>query len=120
MQKCQETAGLLFPTECAQAATHQCQNCQRWVCDRHFRAIELAMYCVRCVRDMAKDPSMRHQSSMAHLRDDPHFYWYYWGSEVFGDNYRAEDYAIFDRPADLLEPGLKLKHELRERNWDDS
>lgn len=118
MAKCQETAGLLFPTNCDQEATRRCTQCQKWVCDDHSRRLDSGDYCIRCVREFAKDRQLRHKPSMSHLRDDPYFYWYYWGSEVFGDDYRAEDYAIFDRPAEIFEPKFKPKKRERERDWE--
>jgi hypothetical protein len=33
---------------------------------------------------------------MAHLRDDPYFFWYYSGDNWFHDPYGADDYALFD------------------------
>ena len=33
---------------------------------------------------------------MAHLRDDPYFFWYYTGEHWFTDPYGAEDYSLFD------------------------
>lgn len=46
---------------------------------------------------------------MAHLRDDPYFFWYYAGDAWFDDPYGAEDYALFD--AEEGDFGRDVDHE---------
>ena len=94
MSKCREVAGLLFKHECNAPAASQCARCHKPICSTHARGQGYGTTCIGCLREAAKHPAQR--ASMAHLRDDPYFFWYYVGADWFTDPYGAEDYALFD------------------------
>ena len=94
MSKCREVAGVLFKHACGVPATAQCVRCHKPICATHSRGQGYGLTCISCLREAAKSPQQR--SSMAHLRDDPYFFWYYSGDDWFSDPYGDEDYALFD------------------------
>lgn len=76
-------------------ATTQCVRCHKPICQTHSRGQGYGTTCISCLREAAKNPQQR--ASMAHLRDDPYFFWYFPGGDWFVDPYGAEDYALFDQ-----------------------
>lgn len=95
MSKCREVAGLLFKHECSASAVAQCVRCHKPICKDHARGQGYGLTCVGCLRTAAQQPAQR--ASMAHLRDDPYFFWYYVGTDWYSDPYGAEDYSLFDK-----------------------
>lgn len=93
MNRCRETAGVLFHKRCHYEATQACQSCNKPICRAHVRRFEAMEVCVTCARQWLSNPQYR--NSQQHLRDDPYFYWYYHSS--YHDPYGAEDYALFDQ-----------------------
>jgi hypothetical protein len=94
MSGCREVAGILFKHECGAPAVAQCARCGKPVCATHCRPDGYAPSCVGCLRAAMRSPAGR--STLAHLRDDPYFFWYHAGSDWFEDPYGADDYALFD------------------------
>jgi len=93
MARCRENAGVLFNHACKNEAVGQCAGCHKPICQTHARNMNGRSMCVSCVRNMLKDRNQR--GAHAWLRNDPHFYWYYDGSD-WDDAYDSYDYALFD------------------------
>ena len=97
MKRCRELAGILFKHECRAPATLQCVRCHKPVCNQHARGQGYGFTCVTCLREAMQNPAQR--SNLAHLRDDPYFFWYFQGANWYADPYGADDYALFDTSA---------------------
>ena len=95
MNRCRETAGILFKHRCDAPAIGQCAQCQKPVCQTHARPWGQSLVCVSCLRQQVQPTG--HRGSYAHLRDDPYFFWYFREDGWLGDPYGADDYALFDR-----------------------
>lgn len=95
MNRCRETAGILFKRKCGEAAAGACVQCKKPICYTHGRSYWQSVACVTCLRELIKTQPQQKQNQ-AHLRDDPYFYWYFvddmWMHEPYGD----DDYALFD------------------------
>lgn len=79
-----------------------CVRCGRGVCATHARATGGGITCVDCLRQVLSDRQQR--GGFAHLRDDPHFFWYFDGADWF-EAYDDYDYALFDRETAGAEGG---------------
>lgn len=93
MSRCREPSGILFKKRCKLLATQSCGQCNKPTCHEHVRVISGTALCITCARTAVQDPQARR--SMAHLRDDPHFYWYYQSDSWFDDGYESADYDVF-------------------------
>lgn len=94
MQRCREIAGILFKHECSAAAVAECSTCRKPICGTHCRSLGQGAACIGCMRQVLQNPASR--GSLAYLRDDPFFFWYYGGEEWLGDPYGVDDFALFD------------------------
>lgn len=95
MSACQETAGLLFRRPCPNPASHACGQCNKPICSACARSLPgSAPLCITCARNDPRSQDQRHQGT------DPYFYWYRPSDQPWVDDYSAEDYALFDNPAD--------------------
>ena len=95
MNRCRETAGILFKRKFSAPAMGSCSQCQKPICQNHGRNYWQSVACVTCLREMIKQQPQQRQSQ-AHLRDDPYFYWYYVDDVWIDEPYGADDYALFD------------------------
>jgi hypothetical protein len=107
--RCRETAGLLFPRACHEAAAVQCAKCARPVCAAHVRPAGGTQLCVSCVREGIRD--QQHRGSFAHLANDPYFFWYFTSPHT-GD-FTGSDYALFGDAGGDFDEGF-------ERDWSGS
>ena len=95
MSRCQSRSGVLFDHPCDNVASGSCGACGRPACGEHVRATSVGPRCVDCLRRALRDRTQR--GSLAFLRDDPYFYWYFTGNaEHMYDEY---DYKLFDQRA---------------------
>lgn len=92
MSRCRETAGILFKKRCQFPSTQACAQCQKPICRVHVRLLGGAETCISCARTRLEDPKQRR--SMAHLQEDPYFYWYY--ASDLNDPYDESDYSLFE------------------------
>lgn len=96
--RCREVAGILFKKRCQLVATQTCVQCQKPTCHIHIRVVDQRPLCITCARTTLT--STRDRRSMAHLRDDPYFFWYYESDRWFDDDYDDSDYDLFSAGGD--------------------
>ena len=93
MSRCRETAGILFKKRCQFPATHACSKCNKPICMVHLRDLNVGEVCIACARAVMAETKDRR--SLAHMRDDPYFYWFFDDSDDYA--YDDSDYALFDQ-----------------------
>lgn len=102
MNRCRETAGVLFKHACKEHANQRCGRCQKPICERHARAVESGPLCVTCLREDVA--AQEDRGSVAWLREDPYFYWYHSSYQWGHSHYTRDDYRLFDsshQPSDV-------------------
>lgn len=84
---------MLFDHPCDAAASGRCASCGRGTCEAHLRATAGGAQCIACLRKALRQREQR--GTLAFLRDDPYFYWYFSGGQE--QAYDQYDYALFDQ-----------------------
>jgi len=93
MPACEETAGFLFDHACSRTAEFMCESCQKHICDKHRKALETRLVCVRCARQAVRDDPEASRRSRSWSDDDPYFYsgtypgYGHYGSGYWGYHY---------------------------------
>ena len=99
MNRCRETAGILFKKRCDLPATQNCTSCNKPICRVHVRILGPSDVCISCARSSIESDPGRGRS-WGHLQDDPYFFWYY--ESDMDDPYTGADYALFDAGQEAL------------------